>query len=127
MPFLRRLRISLRTSMLVVLVVAAWLGWITHRARQQWDAVAAIREYGGSVRYDYEFVDGIPTPGREPAAPKWLRRILGDEFFREVVEVNLINGHIRKGRSRPRLMTEGILAPLRELPHLKTLWIGREQ
>jgi hypothetical protein len=115
---------GLRTSKLLVLAVAAWPGWITHGTRQQREAVAAIHEYGGTVRYDYEYVDGIPTPDREPAAPKWLRRILGDEFFQEVVEVNF-SVSVREGQLPPRSLTEKTLLALRGLGLLRWLELER--
>ena len=112
-PRRRHLTISVRSLMLLVLSVAAWLGWITHRARQQRVAVAAITQSHGSVRYDWEFANGTLTPGRGPAAPKWLRRALGDEYFQEVVYVDLLR------EARP--VTWEVLGLLRELPHLRLL------
>jgi hypothetical protein len=44
----------------------------------------------GQVHYDYEFVKGTPVPGREPSAPNWLRRALGDEYFREIRWVSFV-------------------------------------
>jgi Leucine-rich repeat (LRR) protein len=128
MPFSRRLTFSLRTSMLLVPVVAAWLGWITHRARVQRDAVAAIRDFGGTVRFDWQFVDGTLTSGREPAAPRWLRRALGDEFFQEVVYVDLFDEDMNNGRfPRLRPMTQAVLAHLRWLPRLTRLHLEGDQ
>ena len=63
----RRLRISLRTTMLVIVVVAIWLSWNVNRAREQHEAVAAVQKYGGWVHYDYEFVNGKLTPGQSPS------------------------------------------------------------
>jgi hypothetical protein len=77
-------------SMLVVLGIAVLLGWQVNKAREQRRAVAAIQKYGGWVHYDYEFVNGKLTPGRNPWAPVWLRRTLGDEFFQTVRHVNLV-------------------------------------
>src|ERR1700730_11984175 len=34
-------------------------------------------------------VGGLPKAGREPWAPRWLRRLVGDEYFREVAWVRL--------------------------------------
>ena len=65
----RRLSLSLRESMLLVLGLGLWLGWQARLAREQREAVAAIEEYGGFVRFDWEFVDGKPVTGaaRGPA------------------------------------------------------------
>ena len=65
----RRLSLSLRGSMLLVLCLGLWLGWQARLARQQREAVAAIEEYGGFVRFDWEFVDGKPVPGAAPSGP----------------------------------------------------------
>jgi hypothetical protein len=114
--------------MLLVLVLACWLGWITNKARQQRVAVTAITQSHGSVRYDWEFVNGKLTTGRELAAPRWLRRALGDEFFQEVVEVALHDEDIHKGRfPTPRPMTQAVLAHLRWLPRLKRLHLEGDQ
>ena len=76
--------------MVLVLIFAVFLGWRVNKARQQRRAVAAVQEYGGWVHFDYEFVNGKLTPGQEPWAPQWLRRMLGDEYFREVSYVSLV-------------------------------------
>jgi hypothetical protein len=43
----RRLRLSVRGLMVVVLVTGGGLGWVIHRAQVQRDAVAAIKHAGG--------------------------------------------------------------------------------
>jgi hypothetical protein len=83
-------RISIRMSMLIVFAIAVVLGWQVNKAREQRRAVAAVEQYGGWAHYDYEFVNGKLTPGRNPWAPRWLRKILGDEFFQTVRLVNLV-------------------------------------
>jgi hypothetical protein len=82
-------RITIRTSMLIVLGIAALLSWQVNKAREQRQAVAAIQRFGGWVAYDYEFVNGELIPGRNPWAPVWLRKQLGDEFFQTVRYVDL--------------------------------------
>ena len=62
----RRLRLTLRASMALIVFVAALLGWRVNKARQQHEAVAAVRRHGGWVHYDYEFVNDKLTPGRRP-------------------------------------------------------------
>jgi hypothetical protein len=41
-----RLKLSLRAMMLVILLVGTWLGWQVNRAREQREAVAAVRRLG---------------------------------------------------------------------------------
>jgi hypothetical protein len=73
----RRLALSLRALLLLVLVFGLWLGRQVHLARQQVLAIRAIQNHGGNVRFDYTL-----TPD-----PAWLRRFVGDEFFREIAAV----------------------------------------
>ena len=87
----RRLRFSLRAMILVILVIGIWLGWQVNRAREQREAVAAVRRYGGEVHYEHEFFDGKLKSGRTDWAPRWLRQLVGDEFFRQVRQVRLVN------------------------------------
>jgi hypothetical protein len=87
-----RLRISLRAMLLILLLLSLWLGWQVNKVREQREAVAAVRRCGGLVYYDYEYVNGRFTGGRGPWAPRWLRGLLGDEFFQEVRHVNLTYG-----------------------------------
>ena len=49
---------GLRGLLLLVLVIGLWLGWAVHKARQQREAVAAVKKFGGWVHYDYEFAPG---------------------------------------------------------------------
>jgi hypothetical protein len=42
----RRLRISLRATMLVIVLLGVWLGWQVNTAREQRQAVAAVQKYG---------------------------------------------------------------------------------
>ena len=86
----RHLRVSLKTMMVLVVILAVPLAWGVNRAREQRRAVAAVKKYGGWVHYDYEFVGGKLTPGQEPWAPRWMRSLLGDEFFQEIAYVSLV-------------------------------------
>lgn len=72
----------------LVLVVGCGLAWITHRARVQQDAVAAIKRAGGEVGYDFEFEgDGsFPSPNPHPRAPRWLVNCVGVDYFGTVVQ-----------------------------------------
>ena len=104
-PKVRWKTISLRGPLLVILVIALWLGWIVNKARQEREAVAALQKFGGLVHYDWEFVNGpvkVPrgnsiwmpswgkfTPGGKPWAPNWMRRTVGDDYFQSIVHVSL--------------------------------------
>jgi hypothetical protein len=74
--------VSLRALMILVLVVAAALGWRVNRAHTQARAVARIKQAGGLVVYDHQFDGTSPYKNRSaPRVPAWLRRMVGDEYF----------------------------------------------
>ncbi len=90
----RWLRLSLRATLVLVLLAGGASGWVAHQIRTQRQAVATIRAAGGRVRYDWSrvpvgTVKGRPAYRTEPAAPAWLRRRLGDELFQRVTAVDL--------------------------------------
>jgi hypothetical protein len=81
---------SLGTMMLLILVFGLWLGRQADQARRQRDVIAAVKAHGGWVHYDYEFVNGKLTGGQEPCAPIWMRKAVGDEYFREIRQVSFV-------------------------------------
>jgi hypothetical protein len=84
-PKRRWYQFSQRTLLVLVLLVSiglSWLGIKMNQARRQREVVKAILEAGGAVYYDYEYKQsGNP----EPPAPAWLRKLFGDDLFRDVV------------------------------------------
>jgi len=92
-PKRRWYQFSLRTLLVFVLLASVGLSWFAmklHQARKQREAVEAILKAGGWVTYDFELADtGTLTPGAEPPAPPWLRKVLGDDFFRDVVRLHV--------------------------------------
>ena len=71
-PKRRFLRFSLRSLLLVILVLCVVLGWKVERARR-----GPPNEWDGGVQC-------------RPSGPVWLRKQLGREFFDDVVEVDLL-------------------------------------
>ncbi len=130
---LRWFQFRLRTLLIVVTLAGcgfAWLGVKVRAARQQAADIAAIEKLGGEVHYTYEFdPKGDPTVFKEPFAPKWLRSILGDDFFRNVFEVELsktpVTGadleHLAAFASLRRLQVYGTQLADADLDHLKRL------
>jgi hypothetical protein len=117
-PRLRRLTLSLRVMMLLVLVVACWLGSISNKARRQRGAVEAIKQYGGYVQYDWEMsVVRPPTP----PGPKWLRSLIGDDYFQEVIDAELVNRHAGNVLEKAVREDEEVVAHLADLRGLKVL------
>ena len=85
---LRWFQYSLRTLLLVMLMASVGMSWFAVKmqwVRRQREAVEVITRLGGFVTYDWRS-DGS---GLEPPGPAWLRNLLGEDFFGEVVEVLL--------------------------------------
>jgi hypothetical protein len=95
-----RLRFGLRSLFFVVLIVAAlcaWLGKHVVRASIQRPIVAAIKDAGGDVSYDYEINPEFnrAEKWRAPTGSPLVRRILGDDIFATVRVVWFLNRNAR--------------------------------
>jgi hypothetical protein len=101
----RFLRFSLRAMLLLILVVAAALGWLIREARKQAIAVAALEEMGCSVEYGY---------AGSPSMIERLRKWLGDSESRNVIGVSI----------HETTLTGARLTPLRELTCVESLWLA---
>lgn len=105
----KRRRHWFRAILLLMLVVGVGIAWFVVKrqgvARQR-SAVDAILKAGGSVKYDYQSVQGAEPPG-----PLWLRKLVGNDFFTSVVSVNLSESQI----------TDAQLECLESLPTLQEL------
>ena len=116
----RCLQFRLRTLMMLTLLCAigsAWVAQRMERSRQEREAVDAIRGIGGTVEYDYT--------GAEPPGPAWLRRVLGDNFFSEVIGVQLPGDYSLRlgfdGFGPSHGATDADLKCLSKLPNLRSL------
>jgi hypothetical protein len=109
----RRLTLSVRGFMLLVLALGLWLGLRVNQARRQRIAVEAILAAGGHVLYDWQQAQREAPPG-----PEWLRRLIGDEFFRTAAEVNLSSGHVP--------VTPDVIEHVQVLPGLELLVLPKE-
>lgn len=106
-----RLTLSLRVLLLLILVAALWLGWRVDKARRRRNAIAQVEKYNGYVDFDYQFVNGNEIPDAQPKAPTWLRRNLGDDYFRNVCRVYYSN----------QPLSDATLAPLKDLSAIEEL------
>lgn len=86
----RFLRFSLRTLVVLMLIICVALGWKVQQARNQRETVAWILQSGGSFYYDHQlYDDGDAVPNPQPPGPKWLTELLGVDYLDSVVEVSL--------------------------------------
>jgi internalin A len=88
------MRVGLRGLIVVVLVIGVWLGWLVRSARIQREAVVAIRQAGGTAKYDWEWSNGNETPEGKPRAPGWLVDLVGGDYFGHVVDVDLYDNDV---------------------------------
>lgn len=88
----RRLQFSLRCLFAATTIAAVWFGMLVHRAREQQIAVRLIKESGGTVYFDFqESPCGSGKFDSEARCrwPQWLVGRLGEDFFSNVVSVEL--------------------------------------
>jgi hypothetical protein len=85
----RYLAFSLRTHFILLTALSVWLGVVVNRAREQREAVKAIKALGGGILYDWQLEytragELVNTDKDAPDGPAWLRRVIGDDFFQHV-------------------------------------------
>jgi hypothetical protein len=92
-----RFQFSIRSLLVLTVAVAVPCSWMAvemKRAREQKEAVAAIRKVGQVPRYDWEFdVRAIELPKPERPGPEWLWDLLGEDFFADVVRIDGLSGN----------------------------------
>jgi hypothetical protein len=121
----RHLRLSVRTLVILVLVIGGWVGWTVRNAQQQRAAVDAIRSSAGWVRYDWDYrPSGVP-PTESMMWPKWLEDFLGPDYLHDVTRVTTGNHDGLAGFAGPvslqRLDPHGTSITDSGLAHLKVL------
>jgi len=75
--------------MFLVACASSWVAVKMGQAKKQKEAVETLLKKGGTVIYDYELSPSGFIPGAIPPSPAWLRKLLGDDFFRTVPIVHL--------------------------------------
>ncbi len=111
-PRRRWFRFSVRSLLLLVVLIAIPLSWKVNRARNQRVAVAELQKLNARIIYDYEIVaiNGSQTyRNLPPPGPKRLTDLLGIEYFVEVIEV---------GSDSPQVTDETIALIAQALPEL---------
>ncbi len=131
----RRFVFSVRTLIVAILVFGVVMGWKVRKAVTQKEAVAAVQKAGGYVVYEDEIVNGKQTFRRNSFWPEWLVARIGEEYFREVYEVDFYEetmtddelipvgtlGRLQVLRLAGSKLTDAGLAHLKGLSHLREL------
>jgi hypothetical protein len=130
--FGRRFQFSIRSLLVLVVVVAVPCSWMAverERAKTQKEAVEAIQRSAGLVFYDYQIgAPGVVVRNSGPPGPAALRSLLGDDFFAVVIEASLGNGGIEQVGRLPHLRRLNISVPIKDadLVHVEGLSELRE-
>ena len=139
-PFAKFFRFGLRFFLFAILVFAVWIAWHVQQTENQRNAIKQIREFGGTVHYDFEYQDGKPDnnkpnggflPSGQSKIPEWLIRKLGIDFFHPIVELNLIADTRNKKPTQPTTAVEYYdtewASLLGSFPRLRNLMIKGQQ
>ncbi|QDT74527.1 leucine-rich repeat domain-containing protein [Lacipirellula limnantheis] len=91
-----RLRISLRAVLILFALVCVLAAVASNDARRQQRAVKWIRDQGGIVVYDESYWDRTSRTIEEKVllTPKWLRELIGYDYFYSVVSVDLADRNL---------------------------------
>jgi hypothetical protein len=80
-------RISLRAFLALMTLLCMWFGKISTEANSQREAVQWVKGHLGSVRYDWQLTAAPSGKATEPRGPRWLRRLVGDDYFQTAKQV----------------------------------------
>ena len=140
----RRFQFSLRTLLILTTICAIGLGWWSHKARQQREAVARLNKHG-SIAYDFElaYLNPAGTSSlRPPYWPAWLVNTMGVDYFANVSRVNLSNSSVTDADlsclkafrsldildlNNAQQVTDAGLLNLREITSLRVLQLAKTQ
>jgi hypothetical protein len=121
-PVRRRVRVTRRLLMLVIVGLSVVLARTTNRARRQEAAIAKITRLGGKVGFDYNYIvdrgNWPPSHGGDPPAPRWLLERIGPEYFRQANFVGFAD-------PPPKVRAIPDLAFLEDLPQVRVLVLDR--
>lgn len=123
----RWLQFRLGTLLLAVTLFGIWLGIEVNRANRQKVAVARIHDLLGIADYDYQRdKNGNRIADAQPRGPKWLLKWIGEDYFCQVVIVDLSYDSHRR-RELGLSVSDDSLRCLESLPAVHTLEIGHAQ
>jgi hypothetical protein len=131
MPGVRKkrwLRFSLRTGLIAVTLLCFWLAYESIRARRQKAAVEQIAAHAGVAIFDYEYDDkGQRLKDPQPPGPEWIRKAVGDDYFRNVKVVDLSYGSRRRESGQAEVVDDAALAIFAHLTDVTTVEISNNQ
>ena len=117
----RWFQFHLRVLLIFTLIIAVGCAWLASKKQRERQAVKLILSKGGQVGFDYQKWT-TPAgqkgflPTKEPPGPAWLRAILGNDFFGEVVFVFF-------DYNKPSNLTDADLESLKHLTQIEQLWL----
>ena len=98
----------------------AWAGAKFNRVRQQRQAIAELKAHGFDVLLEYEDAELVLAKGTaEPPGPRWLRSLLGDDFFADATCATSDASLDLDGSTRD--LGNGELQLLATFPHLRAI------
>ncbi len=117
--------------LLAIALFSIWLSVVATRANRQRRAVEQIRKVGGSVWYDYQIDDsGSGSEAMGPhllpdaalPGPKWLRNLIGIDYFANAVGASMYDGN---AYDEAGAVDNGSMA-FDELPRLSAVFLTRK-
>ncbi|MCE9557302.1 MAG: hypothetical protein K8T91_28470 [Planctomycetes bacterium] len=116
----RLFQFRLRTLLLLTTIMAIWLGWWSHKALQQREAVAVLRSHGAIMFYNHMLpgqveAESKPFGDERPGFSQWLVNRVGIDYFGSVGAVHFSTDF--KVRDRDMEL-------LRSLSSLEWLWLN---
>jgi internalin A len=109
----RRVSISVRMLMVLVVAVGGWLGWYVRSIRLQREAVDSVKKSHGHIGYEWEYKDDQPYMRGKPWAPAWLVKRLGVDAIGSVISVGIYDSGTDADLAR--------IGNLKRLQHLNVL------
>ncbi len=132
MKYRNLLRFRLRTFLALIAAVSVWLAMHVTSTRHQKEAVQAIQEYGGWIRYDFQYPSGQYShtdfdANAKSWVPSWALDRLGFDCFHDVVHVSLNYSEDSGKREDNSNPSDDALQHLPTFSNLRTLLLSETQ
>lgn len=121
----RWLQFSLKGLLIALTVAALVIGRTVSRVRNQEAIVATVADLGGQVwsaddkpKFAESWLNPDRLSAQTAAKTNWVRQTLGDEYFRDVAQIDL---KLRSIDEQSQLALSQLAPRLRNLPRLETL------